>query len=369
MKIFSATVAASLAAAAAFNYAVDPARYLRKPPFDLTRTWADGEVLVFSAEPNDRALRMAQIVLAPRPDLLLMGSSRMRTVSKSLFAPGLSVFNAGMMGSSMEDHASVWQAFQEQGKLPRRLILYADPWILNANSGQIRWRTNIAVYERFLRRSMGRETLPLKTALRGAWQRLRDAYTIFNELLNWAELRASWAQWRSPSAEPVVSPESSLGEKSLGWRADGSYYEYPKPEPTLEQIRAKALEYAASPEVFSLQRYRIDPAAVETLAALTREAAAAGVKVMLLVPPYQRLALDTFRARPEYAGALPQFLLALEELPGAGVDFDICGSPDPAYAGCGETEFIDGMHLRRSCQEKVLSRCLAPRADWRKILK
>ena len=161
MKPFFTTVGVLLALAVGFNYAVDPDYLWHGGNFAFSRDWPAGRLFVFPSNLSDRALKAAaQLRVIAAPDVLVLGSSRSMPVDSSFFAPGLGLYNASMVGASVEDYASVWQELKERGTTPRWLVVFADPWILNRNSEQIRWRENLDLFERF-RRDAGLSAQPL----------------------------------------------------------------------------------------------------------------------------------------------------------------------------------------------------------------
>ncbi len=370
MKPFLTTVVLGLLLIGGFNYAVDPAGQWHPASADaVPKAWPEGKLWELAADFDDRVFKLARISSAPRPTIVVLGSSRGMLAETRSFAPGLTMLNASVNGASIEDHAAFWQALKDEGKTPERVILYADPWLLNANSGQIRWRRNIRLYEKFLWTVQGRR-LPLwKEALRQRW---RIFYDGLCELLSWKVLTASLervAERKSLFSEHAVPGFVAERDGRGGWRADGSRVS-PASEArvkSLEEIRASAAKYAEAKEVYSLDRYQTDEKSLKVLAALTEDMRAAGTSVMVVVPPYHAEVLARLAKRPDYAGVMARFLALLDEASDHGRRYPVCVALDPAASGCGEREFADGMHMLSSCNAKVLKRCLSAAPDWKAI--
>lgn len=371
MKTYAATVAASLFLVAGLNYTADPTRRWRQKSFSLEGEELRGRLLVFPRNWDDRLLRLEHLKSAQRPEVLFFGSSRVAAVDSSMFAPGLKVYVGGMVGATVQDYASIWEALRAQGKIPRYLIFYADPWMINAHSGQFRWRSLVGLYRSFLIRSglfQGRE---LWKVFRLSAERF---YAGLTELLNWQVLVQSLKEIFSKSRggavdEPLLwDPATPLPPEADALYPDGHHFVDSLPPPELEEIRASANQYANANPVFSLFRYTVDPALLAALEAILKQARESGVEAMFILPPYHRVALDGIAKRAQYRDAIPIFRAALTALSENGRRFPVCDAIDPEVPGCGETEFRDAMHALASCHRKVLKHCLGELPEWREIL-
>lgn len=369
MKPYAQTVGFGLLLVAGFNYSIDPARQWRPLSYAaMPSDWPPGRIWTMPGDFDDREFKLARLRHVAAPDVVIFGSSRGMLTDSKAFAPDVSVYNASMTGASVEDHAAVWQALKDLKKTPPLLLLYADPWLFNENSGQIRWRRNIALYEKFLWTASGNDPLPLwKEALRQRW---RIFYDGLCELLSWKVLSASTREITRPKAvfSRSTPPEFVLEDSGLGgWRADGSRVG-PAEEirvKSLAAIRAVAIEYAGMKDVYSLDRYQIDWKALKVLDVLADDMKAHGTKLLIVTPPYHQQVIERLARRPEYSEVLGRFSSLLNEASRQGTKFPVCSAIDPGSSGCGEQEFVDGMHMHPSCNLKVLRRCLALSPDWK----
>ena len=341
----------------------DPAGHFGRAAYRLERNWDASRLLVYPSVIDGRALRAAPVQVLEKPELVLLGSSRVMPVGAGMFRPGLRVFNAGMAGAVVQDYAAVWQVLAEAGKTPPRLLIYADPWIFNKNAGQFRWRALGGLYERFRLRTGGGQGLLLARA--GLlWERLRRWNTAFNESLNGpvlvAALRGARPDGRGCRTAAGPGGRGS-GPGALGWRADGSVH-FIRTARSSAELREAALRFAGETEVFSLGRYEPDAGAKELLDALAADAAPAGTEVRFIVLPYHQAARSRIEERPQYRGLIDGFAA---ELRGRG--FSLCEAQDPAASGCAPEEFEDAMHPLESCHEKILRRCLSG-GPWKDLL-
>ncbi|MEK7859576.1 MAG: SUMF1/EgtB/PvdO family nonheme iron enzyme [Elusimicrobiota bacterium] len=369
MRTFATTVIAGLAVSAAAVYHTDPDGRFGRAPYRFEAGWKEPQLLVYPFEPDERALRAAQFQVIPRPELVLLGSSRMMAVSSAMFQPELKTFNAGMTGATAKDYAALWQALVEAGKTPSQLIIYVDPWVFNKNSGQFRWRANGTLLARFQHRTGGTRAGHWRARASALEQKLSRLDHGFNALLNGPVfLTAASHLWtgRAQEAGPRLALEQDLPRGRPGWRADGSVSMGWTGHP-LSETRKSALRFANETEVFALGRYERDPAEAGLLSSLIEDASRAGTKVMLIALPFHKVVLRRLSERPQYKGLIDRYAQELRELPGQGSRFSLCEAQDPEASRCSETEFEDGMHPLESCHEKVLRRCLAL-APWKSLL-
>jgi hypothetical protein len=73
-------------------------------------------------------------------DILVLGSSRTKQIRDSLF-DGLTLLNCSVNGARLEDLIGIYQIFDDQHKLPKRIIIGIDPWTLKPKEEEERWES------------------------------------------------------------------------------------------------------------------------------------------------------------------------------------------------------------------------------------
>ncbi len=71
-----------------------------------------------------------------KPDIIIIGSSRTMQISE--FLKNDKVLNLSMSGASIEDQVAISSILLKK-YIPKKIILSADPWLFNSESGQNRW--------------------------------------------------------------------------------------------------------------------------------------------------------------------------------------------------------------------------------------
>src|SRR5690606_22220124 len=74
------------------------------------------------------------------PQVLVLGSSRTMLINSREFI-GKTFFNNSVSGASIEDIVAIYQMYDNRKCYPGKIILALDPWILNVNNGQNRWKS------------------------------------------------------------------------------------------------------------------------------------------------------------------------------------------------------------------------------------
>lgn len=382
LRVFAATFAAGMASVMALIYAADPAGKWHRALHYSPRRLVEPEVWVFpEANWDERKVRAEQLRQIDPPDVLLVGSSRAVFVEEKMLTqagmlqPGGRFFNLGVSGGTLEDAIVFWQMAKNLGKVPREVLLVLDPWALNRNSGQLRWQTHAALFHQFLSEqsrgpAQGAEVAEGVEALAaGARESAAHARETLEgwrenalELVSWTALKGAWKVLSGGEKAPGsgwLATESTRPRDKTGYRWDGSnFYTDAAIQPKVpEEIRKIALAYALEGQVWNLWNWEFNAEALRQLGLLLRDIARQGAKTRILIPPYQPLAYEKVLTRPGFSGIFPQFVQAIASEAATAPATTFCNAIDPATSGCGETEFMDGMHMLRSCVEKVLARC------------
>ncbi len=126
-----------------FNYSIDP--YGRYQPLAsqtiLEKLAASSEeVLITEFNYNDRLLLKNYISSTPKPDLVVLGGSRILNIDSDVFTPEAGrVLNAGVTGGTIRDYIGIWQVLKKQNKIPRKILLFLDLQAVYSNSSGIGW--------------------------------------------------------------------------------------------------------------------------------------------------------------------------------------------------------------------------------------
>ena len=364
----------TLVAAAAFIFLVDPAQRWRRSVRYPSRPLTDHEVWVGPAiNFPEREIRLDQMRSAPKPDLVILGSSRAMLIDSGLFRRGLIVRNLGVSGASVEDDVALWEILKRLHKRPRYVLLSLDPWILNRNAGQDRWMALASYRDAFLWRINPSVAEGVRRSVFRIRSTLLQSLQEMTGLLSWGSLKASIKLVRHPKVwreRPFITLEETRPEDSTGYRSDGSFL-YPqnfvRPK-TSSEIEDLAREFALGREVYSLGRWTFDPDAIYLLNLLLDDMRRDSVQVIMVLPPYQPLAGTLVRQRSGYESVLDDSTSAFREMASKHPEAAFCDATQCPDSGCLPTEFLDGMHMSHSGVEKVIKHCFKHVSPWTSLL-
>lgn len=139
------------------NYFVDPGGVFKGREYEesIAQSLANGSNVANITNCEERLLQLYFLEKDKvERDIIVLGSSRVLQINARCF-PGKKFFNHGVPGGTLEDFFSICEMYERKNKLPGMIILGLDPWILNRNSGQDRWKILSAYYDNFMRRLYG----------------------------------------------------------------------------------------------------------------------------------------------------------------------------------------------------------------------
>lgn len=334
------------------NYFVDPAHL-----FDKGRTERD-VVTALSAGQRVTGLanydeRQFQRELAARdtttPETLVIGSSRAMTVSSAeIGTPG--VRNAAVSGANFYDVLGIYDLYARRKPVPRSLVLGVDPWMFNANSGDIRWVSLAPETGRMLAR-LGLPAPKASVVLRARAKRAATLVSLdyfqqgVRELIRHRGIPESFRT-------SVTDSNTTLTRKPDGSIVYGEDLRHLSQDDVARDARA----YAETSPIYQLGGFnRIDPADSVVFDRFVRAARADGSDVTLLMTPYHPLVYDALRKDERYA-MVPKAEQLVRSV-GAAAGVRVCGSYDPAVVGLGPADFYDGMHARPAALARMFRAC------------
>jgi hypothetical protein len=142
------------------NYYVDPAN--RFAPMAYIGGIADilskGHNVDNLTNYNERLLQEEMIKrLQKRPDIIVLGSSRIMEVGSGLF-PGKTLLNCGVSHANLDDVIALVGALDSLEKLPREFVVGVDPYLIS-QGGSTEWETLFPYHRSFIKKLEKEETL------------------------------------------------------------------------------------------------------------------------------------------------------------------------------------------------------------------
>lgn len=332
-----------------FNAWIDPARLVapRQAEREIARVLAAGTNVTNFANYDDRAIEKHRAPMRARPEVLVLGSSRMQVVRGS-GGPGVrgsatAFVNAAMQGAVVDDMLGVYGLYDAAERRPRRVLIGVDPWT-ESTSGE-GWRS-VGEERAMVMRRAGIPASPRREAL-ALWARsVRTLATpeyfrlALYSFRRYGTQGIAWqATQRAQNAEKTKMPDGSVT-----WSA--------VPEDHAERAAARFaatdLPHDARFHGFAQRA----PGRADALERFVRYIGGEGVSVTIVLVPFPAAVYDASRRMSgDSLLMVERDLRAMAARTGATV----VGSYDPRRAGVVTREFFDETHLRPEPLARLLS--------------
>jgi len=125
------------------NLAVDPSHLFDDGAYEqgLAALLLEGWHVADVADHDERQLQQLLIARTPEPpDVIVLGSSRSLEVTGAPWGERR-VRNHSVSGATLEDYLAVYALYARRGWTPRVVVLGLDPWVVNRQHGQVRWKS------------------------------------------------------------------------------------------------------------------------------------------------------------------------------------------------------------------------------------
>jgi hypothetical protein len=268
-----------------------------------------------------------------------------------------------MSGATLEDHVSVWQLCKELERIPEIVFLELDPWILNDNSGGLRWLDLDREFRSFEYSYLEQgPSLPYYLAdrsLRQYWAKLTDLLSAPRLLVSLKKVGAPFITETSQTAigrKLALVSESDKPPERQAFRADGSIL-YPRAREEMRfvgDVAKPVLAKARAGKFYNLNEWtRLSRDHMELLKRLLEDMHAHGVKVIGFTAPYAPAYYELLKVNKEYMPLLKKQSAFFRDS-FFKFHFEYYDMLDPAVASLGEDDFMDYIHPTRAGMGKVL---------------
>ena len=315
------------------NYTVDPARLFDE---DYEKYMADvitsGKYVTNISNYDDRIFQKEFILRQTQaPDLLVLGSSRSMQINSTFFK-GAHVLNSSVAGATIEDIIALYQIYNLQNKLPKKIILGIDPWTFNEKCEIERWKSLENFYYDFVKK-------PANVSFLKYEQLISPSY------FQYAIKTFFWRDKETPQATLQKFNETNtvLNDGSLVYRRS-------KREATFSEVESMVAKYI-SEEIYGIENFtEISESILRDFKLLVSDILSRDIEVVFFLAPYHPQVYKV--ATQKYP-----MVLKSEELIkkyASTHNIKVYGSFDPHALELNERDFYDGMHCKEDALKKVL---------------
>jgi hypothetical protein len=321
------------------NYFGDAARIFdSKYEKEMAEIHMNGSYVTNISNYNERLFQKELINrMDNAPEILVLGSSRTMQINSTYF-PNQTLFNNSVSGASIEDIIALYQIYKERNNLPKKIIIGIDPWLLNENNGQTRWKSLEYFYNKYNKKAdfSLAESLSYK----------------YSELFSLSYFQASikaLPKLFSSTSRPIATQEkynetnTKLSDGSLVYRADIR-------NATQNDINSKIDGYISG-KIYSIENFETISDEIWTefknfISTLRKE----HISIEFFLCPYAPIVYD--KIAKEYPNVVQSESLIVNFAHDKGIK--VHGSFNPYDLRFDETYFYDGMH----CKEKGIKEIL-----------
>lgn len=337
------------------NYFTDPAQIFNRNHYEqgIAEILLKGLNVAGVSNYDERFLQKHYIAgLKEKKDIIVLGSSRPLMISSKSF-PGASFHNHGVSGASIEDDMAIFEMYMEKNIEPKVVILGLDPWFLNKNSGQERWKSIGDHYERFASRIGidNKFSNPFFIWRDSGFFRIKKYLQIFSL----SYFQSSVLYLRTPQDKKGRYYSTDLTQLDVTIVLSDGAYSYDKKyrESSVSEALTAAKDYASRETVYSLGEFNeLDARSRLKFEKFLDYLLARRIKVIFFLPPYHPYLYDYLASSPKYSIILEAEKYfrkkALEN------NITVIGSYDPKSCGLGEADFYDAMHPKREAVARLL---------------
>ncbi len=332
------------------NVIVDPAHIYKKSyEEEAAKLLLSGQNVVGMTNYDERIFQEEFIRNEPIcPDTILLGSSRIMTLTDEAMKNMGGYRNHGISGAGIFDYLGILGIYESCNKLPMKVVLGLDPWILNENNGETRYQSIVKYINDF------GEILPDFTKLEAnALSEKRMQFISVPYFQSSVEflLKNPDRIWDLYDNIGFYGTKERLVDETIRY-IDGSIeYQLEEREKSVEQANKCAKDYVKG-GIYQSEGYNsLSEKYCVLLEKLVEYLQEEGREVLFYLPPYHPYVYQYLVNNVKYKNIFEaeKFFISLSEKR----NIDVYGAYNPKETECTERDFLDGMHLKRTSMKKA----------------
>lgn len=331
-----------------FNYLVDPAGIFNNKKVDLAVSYLVSGKAVAGLTNFDERIFKKELILQTKekPETIILGSSRAMGIRAEFDKDKNSFGNYSVSGANFNDDIALFSIYYDKYQdVPNKVILAVEPWSLNKNRGDTRWKSLEKEYY------AGLKLINFSGEEIKEYNDISYAFEKIKTLLSISYLRNSITELRKDLKMPVAVDNNCNTKEII--LSDGSRkYSKATEELTKNEVYKNAQSYINRGRIYQLDNFNdLDKNDIEKFLAFIKYLKANNVEISFWFPPYHPYVYQYIEKNNKFNNVLEAEKLfkdiAQKE------NLKTFGSYNPELCGVDETDFSDGMHLRTSGYEKV----------------
>lgn len=273
-------------------------------------------------------------------DIVILGSSRTAEIGNKMLGEK-KVLNLSVSGSSWQDYMGLFNMLEieKANAQEKTFIICVDPWLFNANNGEVRWET---LRDKVIKQSVlfGVHDVSIGHT-EAKW--MAQSREIFNPAYFYENIKGSTSIYSITS--------DTLGNQKIIFPDGSIRYDKFKENRDSVEAKARAVEFAQRKELFHLGGFKtIDSSAKKAIFNLFLSSKSKG-KLLVLFMPYHPVVWKRIQTDKDYA-LVQESEIVVKDFCSKN-NIPVFGYYSPEKSGFIESDFIDGMHLNRKAIETI----------------
>lgn len=331
-----------------FNYWIDPAGIFNNRKVDLAVSYlVEGKAVAGLTNFDERIFKKELIIQTrEKPETIVLGSSRSMGIRSEFDKDKNSFGNYSVSGANFNDDIALFAVYYNKYQdVPEKVILAVEPWDLNKNRGDTRWKSLEREYY------AGLELINFKGEEIKEYNNISYILEKVKILFSILYLRNSIKEFKEDIRMPSAVKDS-YNEKDIILSTGTVKYGNITENLTVGQIYKNAQSYINNGRIYQLDNFtELDKNDIDKFYSFIKFLKSKNVEVSFWFPPYHPYVYQYIENNNKFKNVLKaeEFFreIARKE------NLKTYGSYNPVLCAVGETDFSDGMHLRTSGFEKV----------------
>lgn len=329
---------------ASFNYFVDPANLFHKKNVDYAvDNMVNGKGVVNLINMDERYFMKQFIVKSNvNPDVIVLGSSRSMGIKKDFLKDCDNFSNYSVSGAGIKDYISLWYVFKSHFKQnPDKIILGIDPWVLNDNNGDERWRSLSQEYYQASMILNLDDTKSINQQNLGILKKCRELFSIkyFKESIR---LRKSKIFPKAVNSDSIIDEDIIMPDGSRKYGSKTNSIDK-------DTVDKRVIGYIENGNIYQLNGYEsLDKDKINKFISYLQKE---NIEIIFYLPPYHPKVYSYISSNSKYKN-VENAELFLRNI-ALKYKIKLYGSYNPKKCGVDLQDFTDGMHMKTSGYQKI----------------
>lgn len=331
----------------AINYFEDPANlFNEKYELGIADYLVQGNNVTNVLNYNERLLQKLFIEkMSNCPTVIVLGSSRAMQINSKYFKKS-NFINNGVSGTSLEDYLAIYYLYEKKGCKIQKVILGLDPWLLNDNNDQSRWKDLGNEYSIFIKKL-------LKNSVEITLELKLYQYKKFISLISPSYFKTS-LRYLIKGIDRKYIPTKEMVNESFTKISDGSiYYDILYRNASRDAVEDEARRTIAANTIYSLDNFtHLSKHYGAIFSNFVEYLQKQNIVVEFFLCPYNPIVYEYFKNNSYYHIVLKTENYFMDYA--ISHKIKVFGSYDPAKYNFDSSNFFDFMHCNEKAIEKIL---------------